>query len=382
MERAKLRFLGVRFTVDFGAMSDEARRFVTSLPEALGSERFFRASEYLNAYVDRLVHGQVAALRAEPVARADVWRWMLRKLERAGLASLDPWGRLTELRDPDEPAAEVKRLALAEMPELAPSFALLDEAAAGYAEFLRGARDGASILLTPGALPVWQRYFDNVDIVYAANNRVAANLVEGLARPKGGERRAPLELLELGGGFGSAAEVVLSRAGASLKRYRFTEPFPWFLANARRRLQRAEPQAPVEYSSLDVNQPFAGQGVADGSVDVVLAVNVLHVARHLGRTLEQIRRVLRPGGALALVECVRPAPDVPIYVDYPFQLLDEFQRVEDLGPARPHGGFLSPSCWRRVLHDAGFTIERELPDHEQVKRWYEGLYLAGFTARV
>jgi SAM-dependent methyltransferase len=369
----------VRFTIDFERAPDEARRFFLGLPEGLGEPGFFRANEYLNAYVDRLAHAHVAALRAEsPPARAAHWAWMLRKLERAGLAELDPWGRLAGLRQPEEPAAELKKLALADVAGLAPSFELLDAAAAGYVEFLRGARDGASILLAPSALPVWQRYFDNADVVYAANNRVAAHLVEAELAC----RARPVVLLELGGGLGSASEAVLARAAGRIERYRFTEPFPWFLAGARRRLARAFPGSVIEFSPLDVNDPFAAHEAGEGSADLVLAVNVLHVARHLGRALGQLRSLLRPGGALVLVECVRPAPGVPIYVDYPFQLLDEFFRVEDLGPARPHGGFLTARHWRGLLSAAGFSVERELPDHDEANRHYLGLHLAGFLARA
>jgi SAM-dependent methyltransferase len=365
----------VRFTIDFEQVPEEGRRWFESLPEGLGSQRFFRANEYLNGYVDRLARDHVAALRSEPVAREAQWRWMLRKIERAGLAELDPWGRLATLRDPAETAEAVKQSALAELPDLAPSFALFDAARDGYPEFLRGARDGASILLAPSTLPIWQRYFDNVDEVYSANNRLAAHLVERALRSRGA-----CELLEIGGGLGSAAQAVLARSRDRIARYRFTEPFPPFLVGARRRLAQEFAGVALEYGALDVNEPFSRQRVAERSVDVVLAVNVLHVARHVGRSLEAIRAALRPGGALVLVECVRCVPGAPIYVDYPFQLLDEFFRVEDPGPDRPHGGFLMARHWRGHLARAGFELEVELPDHDKAARWYEGTHLAGFLA--
>jgi SAM-dependent methyltransferase len=369
----------VRFTVDFPRIPEEARRWFATLPEGIGSERYFAANEYLNGYVDRLAHGHVAALRSEPVAREHHWRWMLRKLERAGLAELDPWGRLADLRALEVSAAEVRAQALAELPDLAPSVELIDAARTGYDEFLRGARDGASILLGPSTLPTWQRYFDNEDLVYSGNNRIAAHLVErALARRE--EGAAKVEVLELGGGLGSAAHAVLARAGGVIARYRFTEPFPYFLAGARRKLSRSYPGATIEYGAVDVNQPLAAQGVARSSVDLVLAVNVLHVARNLGRALAEVRDALKPGGALVLVECVRPAPGVPIYVDYPFQLMDEFFRIDDAGPSRPHGGFLTGAAWKRLLLEAGLPVAEGLPENAEASRWYAGVDLAGFIA--
>jgi len=369
----------VRFTIDFEKLPPEAHHWFSTLPEGLGTERFFRANEYLNGYVDRLAHEHVTALRGEPIARAAHWNWMLRKLERSRLAELDPWGRLAALAPMDDPADAVKGRALEEIPDLAPSFALLDCARVGYVEFLRGARDGASILLAPSSLSIWQRYFDNVDVIYSANNRVAARLVESaLARARPNHDGAVL--LEAGGGLGSAAEAVLARSRGRIARYRFTEPFPFFLAGARRKLARSFPDVAIDYAALDLHHPLAAQGVAPASVDVVLAVNVLHVLRDVSRALAEIRTALRPGGSLVLVECTRFAPGVPIYVDYAFQLLDEFFRVDDLGPSRPHGGFLTVKCWRELLAAAGFRVECEFPDHAIAARWYDSLHLVGFEA--
>jgi len=368
----------VRFTIDFERLPEAVRGWFLGLPEGLGVRRFFQANEYLNAYVDRLAAGHLDALDGATPAHPEHATWIVRKLERAGLLETDPWGRVVRRRAPDESAAEVAATALAEIPELAPSFALIDAARAGYDDFLRGKKSGAEILLTPGTLPVWQGYFDGANFGYAANNAVAASLVARAIQERAPTR--PVRILELGGGFGSAAESVVSRIAPRIGRYVFTEVFPYFLGSAKRRLTRAFPATAFDFVPLDVNRPFAEQEAAPAGADVVVAVNVLHVSRHLGRTLAEVRALLAPGGTLVMVEAVRPAPGVPIYVDYPFQLLDEFFRIEDAGPERPHGGFLTVRDWRRLLKRAGLSVVAELPDHDEIEKWYSCYHLVGIAA--
>lgn len=368
----------MRFTVDFERLPAAVQSWFLALPEGLGARRFFRANEFLNAYVDRALVQHLDALEGRPVARPEHLHWMARKLERAGLVELDPWGRVARRIDPEVDAAAVRSMALAESPDLEPSLALIDAAREGYVDFLLGKRSGADILLTPLTVSLWQKYFDNRNFGYAANNTVAATLCQRFAQERSDAR--PLRILEVGGGLGSAAEAVVGRIGAHVGRYAFTEVFPFFLAGAKRSLTRAFPNVPFDFAPLDVNRPFGEQGAPAAGADLIVAVNVLHVGRHVERTLAEIRRALAPGGSFVMVECVRPAPGVPIYVDYPFQLLDEFFRIEDAGPQRPHGGFLTVRNWRGLLESAGLQVVATLPDHDEIAKWYSGYHLVGLAA--
>jgi SAM-dependent methyltransferase len=367
----------VHFTVDFEQLPPAIREWFLALPEELGATRLFRANELLNAYVDRLLCEHLDALGVAPaaVARPELVTWLLRKVERAGFVELDPWGRVARRRAPEESAAAVAAIALAESPDLAPSLALFDAARAGFVDVVTGKKSGADVLLTPAAVPLWKAYFDNANFGYAANNRVAARLCADAVAARRG-----LRVVELGGGLGSAAEALLARLAPQIGRYVFTELSPFFLSGAKRKLAAAFPTVPFEFRPLDVNRPFDEQGATAASADVVLAVNVLHVARDVGRTLAEARRLLAPGGTLVMVECVRPAPGVPIYVDYPFQLLDEFWRIDDAGPLRPHGGFLTLRDWRGLLERAGLELRALLPDHETIEKWYSGYHLVGLAA--
>ncbi|MFC7556565.1 class I SAM-dependent methyltransferase [Pseudoroseomonas wenyumeiae] len=52
----------------------------------------------------------------------------------------------------------------------------------------------------------------------------------------------------------------------------------------------------MDYRLLDIERDPAEQGIEPGSVDLVIAANVLHATRDLSETLAHVRRMLRPGG--------------------------------------------------------------------------------------
>ena len=105
--------------------------------------------------------------------------------------------------------------------------------AAEAPEFFRGNKTGEEILFSPVRLPLWIRYFSNANILYAINNTLGA---ETLARvlPEEG-----VEVLEVGGGCGSAAEAALRRLGARVARWRFTELVPTFARRGERAARAA-----------------------------------------------------------------------------------------------------------------------------------------------
>jgi ubiquinone/menaquinone biosynthesis C-methylase UbiE len=109
------------------------------------------------------------------------------------------------------------------------------------------------------------------------------------------------EVLEVG--FGSGLNV--PHYPPAVRRVRAVDP-----ATAGRRLAAgrvAASRVPVEYVGLDGEQ----LPLEDGSVDHVLTTWTLCTIPHVDRALEEVRRVLRPGGSLHFVEHgLAPQPGV------------------------------------------------------------------------
>ena len=347
---------------------------------------FIRSNLLFDEFVDRLalkvIHqaGIEAALQ-EPGAATDIAArakldagralvpldWMLRHLAARGLIEADRDGRF-QTRGP-LPALDpgpVREEQLRHDPSAQPSYVLAETVARDYPAFLHGEVAGEDVLFSPRRLRLWMDYFSNDNVLYAVNNRVGAVAFEQWLPRDGGV------VLELGGGLGSGALAVLERLAAvgrlgALREYRFTEFVPAFLRRGQQALQTRHPAlAALTFGALDMNRPFAEQGVRPDSLAVVYAVNTLHVAHDLAFTLGEIRNSLEPGGQLIISECVRPQPQETVYAEFIFNLMETFRAPRLHAVYRPGGGFLTPEQWKIAVEAAGLGDTRFLPDIRKI----------------
>jgi SAM-dependent methyltransferase len=263
------------------------------------------------------------------------------------------------------------------IPEAAVGVEIVVELVAGAPSFFRGERTGEEILFSPNRLPLWFRYFSNDNILYRINNTLGA---EALSRAL--PHRAA-DILEIGGGCGSAAEAALKHIGNGIARYRFTELVPTFARRGERAARAAAfPGTVVEAAKLDMNRPWGAQGVEPASFDAVYSVNCFHVAPDLGPVLREAREALKPGGALVVSECIRPTEGWrPIYVEFIFDFLESFTNVTTDPVTRPNHGFLTPATWRASLSAAGFDQVTFVPDVDAVAARYPNFFVGVAIAR-
>ncbi|HUF77792.1 MAG TPA: class I SAM-dependent methyltransferase [Thermoanaerobaculia bacterium] len=291
--------------------------------------------------------------------------WLLAELTEAGElqeAACGISGATVRLAGELRPAHReaFREAALEHDPANAPFLDLLDLAGRVWPRVVTGQVRGEAVLLGPDQLGLWLRFFSNDNPVYAVNNRLAAVA----AANRLAERTRALEV-GAGAGSGSAALFEeLERTGrlGRLATLRLTEPAAMLRRRAVRELERRWPGAPVEAAELDIDRPWAEQGVEPGSLDLVFGVNVLHVARDLAWTLAEARRALRPGGWLVAGECLRPRPGRPVAAEMIFLLLEGFREVRLDPELRPGPGFLTPELWVAQLENAGFERVELVPD--------------------
>ena len=380
-----------------------ARELPPSLAAAFGP-LFIRSCDLYDEFVDRLAlrvfrasgleaatrepgHAEEIAARArlEPQQALPSIDWMLRRLAGRGILESSAAGeapRRFRLRDStsDLDPTTIQDVQRREDPSWLPSYVLADAVAQDYPEFLRGERTGEEILFSPGRLRLWADFFSNENSLYAVNNLVGAVAVEEWLSPR------PTIILELGAGLGGAAAALLQRLRiaarwANVVEYRFTEIVPAFLRRGQHALQTRFPDASfLKFASLDMNLPFAEQGVGPEGLSLVYAVNTLHVARDLGFTLREIFGALAPGSPLVISECVRHSAPQTIAVEFIFNLMQTF-RSPILHPTyRPNGGFLTPAQWGAAMEAAGFTDVKVLPDVARVAARFPAFCVAAIGA--
>ncbi|UVS81504.1 methyltransferase [Actinokineospora sp. UTMC 2448] len=252
---------------------------------------------------------------------------------------------------------------------------LVDEAGT----FFSGRATGDEILFSPQKLPLWLKYFSNDNPLYAINNTVGAEALSRLVPADG-----PFEILEIGGGCGSAADQALRRLGSSVTRYRFTEVAETFARHGERAARAAaSPSTVVESARLDMTTSWEAQGVEPGTFDAVYSVNCFHVAPDLDFVIAEAAKALKPGGAVVVSECVRPTKLArPIHAEIIFDFLDSFTDVMTDPVKRPTHGFLTPAAWRATFEAAGLGDVTVLPDVDAIAEKYPDFVVGAVIARA
>ena len=253
---------------------------------------------------------------------------------------------------PDLELAGLREIAETEAPGHHGNFDLLDGVRTHLRPFFTEGRAGEELLFGLTLFPHWLSYFHNENLAYFPNNLLALLALRDTL-PEGAR------VLELGAGAGSFAQLVAQRAAregwlSRIRDYCFTDVTPTFLRRAQRELKASAPGLPFSFQTLDLNQPLDGQGIKPHSLDAIVGINVLHVARDLEATLRDLRSHLSPGGRLIIGECVKADLSHPLYLEFFFNFIRSFTDVQLNAQWRPVHGFLSPECWALALRQAGF----------------------------
>nr|APX43995.1 polyketide synthase [Pestalotiopsis microspora] len=170
--------------------------------------------------------------------------------------------------------------------------------ASNLTSFLQGSSDPLEQLLHTGLLKncyeEWSRYRCSLQ---------AATYMDLFAHQNPG-----ITILEVGGGTAATTRNFLSTLGNGnslrCKRYDFTDISSAFFTHAREEFCQYSSQ--MSFKTLDLEKDLTSQGFEEGSYDVVVADNVLHVPESLATTLKTIRKALKPNGKLIMQEIMKP----------------------------------------------------------------------------
>ncbi|KAI4194227.1 MAG: hypothetical protein LQ350_007892 [Teloschistes chrysophthalmus] len=147
------------------------------------------------------------------------------------------------------------------------------------------------------------------------------------------QKQPNMKFLEIGAGTGATTDHILDTIGtpANASRYEeyvFTDLSSSFFDKAQKRFGTHKR---MSYRTLNIEQDPLDQGFDGEGYDVVIASMVLHATRSLVDTLKNVRKLLKPGGKLILVELVAPQKK---WVGFVFGLLP--------------GWWLSSECYRNM----------------------------------
>ncbi|KAI9689893.1 MAG: Type I Iterative PKS [Bathelium mastoideum] len=164
---------------------------------------------------------------------------------------------------------------------------------------LTGDIEPLSILLADGLL--YRLYQDDSSL------RCCTHLVEYMRHLI--FKKPQMSILEIGAGTGGTTLPLmraLSSSPSTFRKYDFTDISSGFFATAQSALE--EWSGMVQYQTLDIERDPAEQGFEVESYDLIIAANVLHATSSLDKTISNVRKLLKPGGKLALIEMTRLVP--------------------------------------------------------------------------
>ncbi|HET7313351.1 SAM-dependent methyltransferase [Salinisphaera sp.] len=193
-------------------------------------------------------------------------------------------------------------------------------------------------------------YESDQEPVLDASRRTVVRMAELVADKLGPEAK----VLDIGGGYGGSARYIAEHYGAAVVSLNLSE-----VQNERGRRQTAERGLADKVTIVDgdfENIPFDAN-----SFDVVWSQDAILHSGHRTRVLDEVARVLKPGGVLVFTDPMA-ADGVPADVLQP--VLDRIQ-LETMG---------SPGFYREQLTRRGLT-ERTFEDHSaQVPRHYTRIH--------
>ncbi|KAI4863957.1 putative polyketide synthase [Hypoxylon rubiginosum] len=173
-----------------------------------------------------------------------------------------------------------------------------------------------------------------------------------------------LKYLEIGAGTGGATVPILNALGGGngtyprFESYTYTDISSGFFEKAEQKF--GDWSGLIDYRKLNIEQDLDAQGFKEEEkFDVVIAFNVLHATTNMDRTISNVRKLLKPGGKLLLLEITH----VLNRVFLPFGNLPGWWMSEE--PFRQWGPTMTEETWVSILKNNGFgDLKSSTPDHQ------------------
>jgi len=168
-----------------------------------------------------------------------------------------------------------------------------------------------------------------------------------------------MKVLEIGAGTGSATMPLMKSIERNgrllLDEYTYTDISSGFFERARDTFNQWSGQ--VNFKTLDISRDPLTQGYTPYTYDLIVASIVLHATPMMDVTMANVRKLLKPGGRLVLVELT----DLAAAQNVIFGTLEGWWMSED---GRKDGPLLSVPEWDSVLKHHGFSgTDLAIPAH-------------------
>lgn len=314
---------------------------VAAVLESEGRQRIPLEEDPISELLERLSHVYLRELYAQtPRASVDTFAWHHQRLFEY---MEDTFSQIDSGRHPiikKEWTGDTRQEILTELAKFPETVDLLaaNTVAKHFPAVLAGevtmlevlSADGILTALYDNALTLWRHY------------NCIARMAQQIAH-----RYPRVRVVEVGAGTGATTSRVLGAIDGAFGSYVYTDVSGGFFEKAKERFRRYADR--MDFHVFNVEDDPAGQGLAAHSFDLVVASGVLHATAHLHSTLINVRRLLRPGGYLILLEPTSSS----LRVSYVMGGLPGWWLGGSDGRRLFPG--ITPIQWDNRLRDAGFS---------------------------
>lgn len=164
------------------------------------------------------------------------------------------------------------------------------------------------------------------------------------------QKHPHMKFLEIGAGTGGATKRIFNEIWPKLGSYTYTDITPAFFETAQSAFSKNSHR--MVFKTLDIEKDPLSQGFQEESYDVIIASNVLHATRSLEETMTNVRRLLKPGGYLLLLE-IGHSDDSPMRIGFVMSGLPGWWIGKEDG--RPLSPGISKETWNQLLKKTGFS---------------------------
>ncbi|KAM0202100.1 hypothetical protein ACHAQI_010959 [Fusarium lateritium] len=169
-----------------------------------------------------------------------------------------------------------------------------------------------------------------------------------------------MRVFEVGAGTGGSTQAILPMLGSSFASYTYTDVSSGFFDSAKAKFHEYADR--MDFKVFDMSKHPKDQRFEQGSYDLIVASNVLHVAEDLDNMMSNVRWLLKPGGWLVNLETVTN---------------DMLRNGIIMGglpgwwiaahSGRPHGPMLTLDAWNELVQRCGFSpLETSTPIYDSL----------------
>ncbi|TVY84046.1 Polyketide synthase-nonribosomal peptide synthetase [Lachnellula suecica] len=215
--------------------------------------------------------------------------------------------------------------------------------------FVRGETDILEHVTKDGILDDFYKHGLGLEVSQAWLGRMAGQICH---------RYPHMNILEIGAGTGGPTKRIIPELDRAFSSYTYTDASAAFFEDAREIFKDHSHR--MNFKVLNVEKDVSKQGFAEHSYELVIAAKVLLANRNLEQTMHNIRKLVRPGGYLLLLEITN---NDLLRTGFVTSILPGCWNGEEDG--RRSTSTISLSEWDILLRQTGFSgVDSNTPQND------------------